>query len=574
MEPTNHARRDGAATTLLVVASIACVAVGIARAAGSTWVTDDAFISFRYARNLVEGSGLVFNPGERVEGYTNFLWTAWSALGIASGFDPLRLALVSGGVAYAGSIALLALYHASLCRAMSVTRLTLPAGALVAVLIEEWSRYATGGLETSAFALLNLIGFVCLAGRDDPGPRRLLAAGAAFALASMTRPDGVVFAAVAAAWIVAVAPRSRGRSVALYGLGFLALWAPFTIWRVTYYGDWFPNTYHAKSAYLAWYAQGWQYLRLFLVKYWILLAVPPLLALGALALRRADGFAVWARQALLAGAFVVAYTLYVVRVGGDFMFGRLLVPTLPFWAVLFDLGLLGLTRRRALYWAALAGIAAAFVWTPSPIEGLKIVHGIADEPRHYSREAVERVDRDAQVLRRYFEGLDVTVGFTGSEARLVYRARIPRAIECETGLTDRAIARQPLERRGRPGHEKHARLDYLVDERGTDFVLNPHAFRIVGAAGRIPPVTLELDHVRLFLLRWNPELLAELARRGARVPDFPATLDRVIDELPGTDRDRVARMYAELRRFYFDHADDPSRGAAFERRLGLPPDTP
>ena len=38
------------------------------------FLTDDAFISFRYVRNLLEGHGLVFNPGEYVEGYTNFLW--------------------------------------------------------------------------------------------------------------------------------------------------------------------------------------------------------------------------------------------------------------------------------------------------------------------------------------------------------------------------------------------------------------------------------------------------------------------------------------------------------------------
>ena len=38
------------------------------------FLTDDAFISFRYTRNLLEGHGLVFNPGEYVEGYTNFLW--------------------------------------------------------------------------------------------------------------------------------------------------------------------------------------------------------------------------------------------------------------------------------------------------------------------------------------------------------------------------------------------------------------------------------------------------------------------------------------------------------------------
>ncbi len=56
-------------------------------AAVSWFLTDDAFINFRYVRNLLEGHGLVFNPGERVEGYSNFLWTLelafiWRTLGI------------------------------------------------------------------------------------------------------------------------------------------------------------------------------------------------------------------------------------------------------------------------------------------------------------------------------------------------------------------------------------------------------------------------------------------------------------------------------------------------------------
>ena len=56
-------------------------------AAEAWFLCDDAFISFRYVRNLIEGHGLVFNPGERVEGYTNFLWVLelaalWGALGL------------------------------------------------------------------------------------------------------------------------------------------------------------------------------------------------------------------------------------------------------------------------------------------------------------------------------------------------------------------------------------------------------------------------------------------------------------------------------------------------------------
>ena len=50
------------------------------------WICDDAFISLRYAQNLVRGEGLVFTVGERVEGYTNFSWTLLAALGMALGF--------------------------------------------------------------------------------------------------------------------------------------------------------------------------------------------------------------------------------------------------------------------------------------------------------------------------------------------------------------------------------------------------------------------------------------------------------------------------------------------------------
>src|SRR4051794_18934740 len=53
------------------------------------FVNDDAYISFRYARNLVEHGQLVFNPGERVEGFTNFLWTLLLAGGIKLGLSPV-----------------------------------------------------------------------------------------------------------------------------------------------------------------------------------------------------------------------------------------------------------------------------------------------------------------------------------------------------------------------------------------------------------------------------------------------------------------------------------------------------
>src|SRR5205823_2531369 len=65
----------------------------------SPFVIDDAFISFRYAENLVRGYGLVFNPGERVEGYTNFLWVLIIAGAKALGGDSLLSAKVLGTLA-------------------------------------------------------------------------------------------------------------------------------------------------------------------------------------------------------------------------------------------------------------------------------------------------------------------------------------------------------------------------------------------------------------------------------------------------------------------------------------------
>ncbi|MGB5138377.1 MAG: hypothetical protein WBP29_07570, partial [Candidatus Zixiibacteriota bacterium] len=69
---------------------------------------DDAYISFRYAENLINGDGLVFNIGERVEGYTNFLWVILLALAKGLlGVDYLATSRVLGVAAGASLFVLL-----------------------------------------------------------------------------------------------------------------------------------------------------------------------------------------------------------------------------------------------------------------------------------------------------------------------------------------------------------------------------------------------------------------------------------------------------------------------------------
>jgi hypothetical protein len=276
----------------------------------------------------------------------------------------------------------------------------------------------------------------------------------------------------------------------------------------------------------------------------------------------------WGRRAALAAVLGLGYAAYVVRVGGDFMFGRLLIPATPFFLMLLELGVARVAsgRPRAQLLAAVAAVAAVAL-TPYPFRGEGWVHGIVNEPAFYSPGRTAETRAHGLILRRYFEGLPVRVAFLGSEARLVYYARPAVAIECQTGLTDRFIARQPLRERGRVGHEKRAPLGYLIGERHAHFAFHPLARRELGLDGWIPAQEIELDGVTGQVLTWDPALMDSLRRRGARFEDFPARLDRFLEQLPRVPDADVRMVYAGLRRFYFVGGSDPRREQPFIERL-------
>src|SRR5882762_66691 len=92
---------------MLESGSALALILGITGAVHLAWLCDDAFISFRYADNLVHGLGLVFNAGERVEGYSNFLWTLGIALGMRLGAGPEPWTVAWGVFFFAATIALL-----------------------------------------------------------------------------------------------------------------------------------------------------------------------------------------------------------------------------------------------------------------------------------------------------------------------------------------------------------------------------------------------------------------------------------------------------------------------------------
>jgi hypothetical protein len=72
---------------------LALIGLGLGRAFQSASCFDDAYISLRYVDNFLAGKGLVFNEGEYVEGYTNFLWVM--LLSVVGWLLPVELPLIA-----------------------------------------------------------------------------------------------------------------------------------------------------------------------------------------------------------------------------------------------------------------------------------------------------------------------------------------------------------------------------------------------------------------------------------------------------------------------------------------------
>jgi hypothetical protein len=546
--------------------------IGAAGAIERRWICDDAFISYRYAQNLLDGHGLVFNKGEYVEGYTNFLWTLWCAAGMALGFKPEMWSIFWGIAFYLICLGILARPTAKDHKTPSPFSAFIPVAALLGALHQDWTIFATSGLETSAFTCSAVLAYSLVCDNRSISFRRSAIVGILLGLAGLTRPEGVLFAAVIGVFI-AIHASEKMRAATGFLLAFAAIYLPFLFWRRWYYGDWLPNTYYAKSGHLAWWAQGWQYLLIYLEKYFVL----AIGLIGCICIWIRP-FARWLspdsihvrRRFTLAAAMGLIYTLYVTRIGGDFMYARMLIPATPFFLIMIEETLRALTGRRAmLYLVLVIAIACGLVLPDFPVKDHGLHYGIANEWEFFGKTLMsEQEDPTSAILRKYFDGLDARVAFLGVEAHRMYRAKIAYAIESEAGLTDRFVARQVLTSRGRVGHEKHAPIDYLIRRRRVQLTFSYAAASLLELAPSIPIWPITLDGFPGLVLHWDATLIAELRRRGAVVEDFPAEVDRVINRLDTLSDEDVKSIYAKFRLFYFEHVQDSARESAFTRRLG------
>jgi arabinofuranosyltransferase len=319
------------------------------------WVNDDAYIAFRYARNWVEGRGLVFNPGDAppVEGYTDFLWVLLSAVVEVLGGDPGRWMPV---VSFACGLALLGSLYRILEERLGLEP-PVPALALLwLACLPPFAVWATSGLETMPFALLILLAFdQAVLARDAASAAR----GGIFALLlSLLRFDGIAFAILIGILALVARFRRDGEAQEIARRYFPILLAGFLVyfaWRWAYHGSLLPNTARAKvSPGPDLLLRGARYVLGFPLIFLSPLIFLPGLREAARPARRADGIPVLLFLAGVAG--------YCVAVGGDWMpMGRFLVPGLVLFVLPVAWMLESLCARGGLGRVAAHGLLAAAI---------------------------------------------------------------------------------------------------------------------------------------------------------------------------------------------------------------------
>ncbi len=280
------------------------------------WLVDDAMISMRYARNLADGLGLVWNAGERVEGYTNLLWTLFMALVHLAPLPDSKTSLVVllANVAIgAATVPLIVRLVRSLGGGAWVSAATLAAY----VLGVDTFVYGTNGLEATFLGFV-LVFCVCRvleeARSGSPRASTYLAIGAM----GLVRADAAVLSGLICG--ASLALNGDRRTVAYYCLlAFTPIWAS-EVFRILYYGELLPNTAYLKT--MNWdgrYAAGWRYVSDFARTY----TLPGVLALVGVGL---SGF----RVRLVLTGVLMFYAAYVAYVGGDAWPNfRFFVPVLP-----------------------------------------------------------------------------------------------------------------------------------------------------------------------------------------------------------------------------------------------------
>jgi hypothetical protein len=520
----------------------ACLLVGLTTAwilsRRYGFVLDDAFISLRYARNFVEGHGLVFNAGlPPVEGYTNFLWVLVEACVVPFTPWPEHWLLLFDVLA--GLLVVVAVWWELVCRDLTSSAWLL-FGVMLVAGHETLAAWMGGGLETALVMCLVVLAVARFLREEFhalPGPWSALPLG----LALLTRPEAyLVLFVCGAVRVLRACLQKPGRSFsgAAAWLGFCALFAlPHLAFRRVYYGEWVPNTFFVKVS-APYFASGIPYVLIFCrANYVNALVVAAVFATAFAALRRAERFA--GDRAVLS-TLVFLWFAYVAYAGGDHFEFRLLAPTVPLLAILFALSAedawsAACRLREGRSAIARLGIAAVGVALVARVVVTSVRLGFAEDLfRLHIPSAASLARQDyaeewrpaGEWLRRFARpGERISVPAAGI---IPWESRLP-TLDLH-GLNDRTISHRPLVAHGVLAHEKSGTWEDVL---AFGVVYHVDDLRFVAAPEEFGPGVLADNSrvvVQLPTHAWmnlgspgDPDTLRRALRsRGARVYPGPS----------------------------------------------------
>ncbi|WP_235900512.1 flagellar motor control protein ZomB [Lolliginicoccus suaedae] len=361
------------------------------------WISDDGLIVLRTIRHLIAGNGPVFNAGERVEANTSTLWTYLVYMGTwIPGAGPEGVVLVLALALSVAAIVLAVMGGARLYSGTSSASFLLPAGVIAYIAVPPARDFATSGLESGlVIAWIALLWWLMLGWARQPRAEARSTILVAFVagLGPLVRPELAVLGGLAILLLLSADVRWRFRALLIAAAG--ALPVAYQIFRMGYYGLPFPNTAVAKDAGGSRWSQGWLYFQDLVGPYllWLPLAA---MAIGGIAAwllvrsQRGSEQPAPQRSRSRSRAAVVALFLlngillgiYVVRVGGDFMHGRTLLPVL--FTLLLPVAVIPIVLPTRQWLAsagrrAVAGIVAPVAWIVVVAWSVTVV--VVAEPR-------------------------------------------------------------------------------------------------------------------------------------------------------------------------------------------------
>ncbi len=443
---------------------------------------DDAMVSMRYAWNLAHGNGLVWNAGERVEGFTNPLWVFFMAFWHLLPLNGPQISLamqVSGGVFLA--LNLIVLYK--IVQHLTDDLLALSAALVMTAFYGPLAVWGLLGMEVSLLTLLLSLSAWMTLTLDHARHKHWLYLLLGFS--TLIRIDMAV-PAVLILGFLAFTDRPNWKSHLVWGVSVLLLFlGGQTLLRVWYYGEWLPNTYTLKMAGLSpiiRIARGvWVLFELAWQMNWVVFLLP----LTAFLFRRDKS--VWLLALLFAGQ--AAYSTYV---GGDAWehrggANRFISIALPLWFTLFGVTLASLrnaveTGLRLKGWKIIASHIVALVLVGFSLWNANFL--LADY-RSIERWLLQRKPFYIESHEKYIRTALILEDITQPGAKIAVTAAgtVPYYLPDRyfidlLGKTDQVIARQriksPVSLAGiadvRPGHMKWD-YSYSVGELEPDVIV-------------------------------------------------------------------------------------------------------